>query len=304
MHPDRVGESQAYRELQVCNPDIFDRYFQFSLSERELKQAEITSLISATGNRDRLVEEFEALGQRGLFEEAIDALDHHLVQVRAEDAVPFVTALLDIGDRITPGSEASFLLGKGQQVIRIIRRFLMGLADPAERARILETALADTQSLSLPTLLVAWEEDDQHGSRSSPCLLADEDLPKLRRICLEKILKAAHEQLLHSKPGLASILGGWERWGSLEDLRIWAEKAAQTPAGALALLVAFSFESHSGKTGDVVSKVSRGIHLRTLEKYVGLNTLVETILKLSPAGLRQPQADALAAFLATRSELS
>lgn len=296
MDPERAEGSLSYRELRVCNPDIFDRYFQFALSERDLTQAEVARILAASGDRARLVAELEALDQRGIFEEAIDALDHHLGQVRMEDATPFVTALLDIGDRIPPGSEASFSFGRAQQIIGIVRRFLLGLKDAAERAQILKTALADTQSLSLPAWLVAGEEDDRGGSDARHCLLEEADLPELRRICLKRIIDAASENVLHVKPGLACILAGWGRWGSLVDLRNWAEKTAQSTKGALALLVAFSHESSFSKSGDVVPRVTRGMNMKGLERFVSLETLMETVRDLPLAGLGELESDAVVAF--------
>lgn len=63
------------RELRVCSEDMFDRYFHFVLPPGDLSQGIIGRLMAATGDREALRLELEALASRDLLEIAMDRLE-------------------------------------------------------------------------------------------------------------------------------------------------------------------------------------------------------------------------------------
>ena len=99
-----VGNSPhagAYRQewlndLRACHPDVFERYFKFSLSPQDLSEAEMSSLLAVVGNRARLVQKLRELSEKGLLGRAIVRSGAQKPTFDNDSLVPFSVALLDM----------------------------------------------------------------------------------------------------------------------------------------------------------------------------------------------------------------
>ena len=129
------------RELRVCSEDMFDRYFHFVLPPGDLSQEMIERLMAATGDREALRLELEALASRNLLELAMDRLEAYKQQIPLKDAVPFVTAMFDMGDQLSSERAGMFEISSAMHAERIIYWFLKEENDPAQRGAVLRDAL-------------------------------------------------------------------------------------------------------------------------------------------------------------------
>jgi predicted KAP-like P-loop ATPase len=93
-------DEQWFRNLRVCHPKLFDRYFHLTIPEGEISQADLDRILSLVSERDELVTEFRVLNQRGLLSVTLDRLEAYKEKINLQYAVPFVTALFDIGDEL------------------------------------------------------------------------------------------------------------------------------------------------------------------------------------------------------------
>ena len=132
------------RELRVCSEDMFDRYFHFVLPPGDLSQEMIERLMAATGDREALRLELEALASRNLLELAMDRLRAYKQQIPLKDAVPFVTAMFDMGDQLSSERAGMFEISSAMHAERIIYWFLKEENDPAQRGAVLRDALGKT----------------------------------------------------------------------------------------------------------------------------------------------------------------
>ena len=105
------NEAVYFRELRVCHPDVFDRYFLLTIPDGDLSQAEIDDLLASTGNREQLISQFALLKKRDLQEVALDRLEAYKGEVDAIHAVPFVSALFDFGDDLPEPKMGTLSLG-------------------------------------------------------------------------------------------------------------------------------------------------------------------------------------------------
>src|SRR5438445_2581355 len=186
------NQDQYYRELRVCHPDVFDRYFLLSIPEGDIYQAHLDSLLASTGNRDALVSRFNELREKGLLAVALDRLEAYKQKVSLADAVPFIAALFDIGDDLPEGQPGMFAIPTWMHASRIIRWYLKEEPDITKRRSYLAEAMKISQGLYLPVMKVAIETDSQkEGRTQSERLLDDTSVDDLKQILVEKIRKAA-----------------------------------------------------------------------------------------------------------------
>jgi predicted KAP-like P-loop ATPase len=209
------NEELLYRELRVCHPNVFDRYFLLSIPEGDVSQADLDALLASTGDRDQLVSQFNDLRTRGLLTVVLDRLEAYKKTVALVDAVPFIAALFDIGDGLPEEQLGMFAVEAWMHASRIIRWYLMTETDLTKRRSYLAEAMKISDGLYLPVMEIALEADvKKEGRIASERLLDDTSFDDLKRILVEKIQTAASSGKLSSHPQARSTyrsLGGMGR---------------------------------------------------------------------------------------------
>ncbi|MGB9337257.1 MAG: P-loop NTPase fold protein, partial [Candidatus Acidiferrales bacterium] len=66
--------SEWLRDLRPCHPDMFERYFRFSLSAEDLSESQLASVLSAMENRISFAGKLRELSERGLLGAVVAAL--------------------------------------------------------------------------------------------------------------------------------------------------------------------------------------------------------------------------------------
>jgi hypothetical protein len=227
-----------YRELRVCSEDVFDRYFHFALPQGDLPQATLEKLLAATGDREALRLELNSLASKGQLEVAMDRLEAYKQQISIANAIPFVTAMFDIGDLLPSERGGMFELSAATHAERIVYWYLKQEQDPAKRGDILRAAADQTDGLSLPLGLTCLIDPNQGDSSSTEeeFVLANA-LQELKDICIRKIKSSIDAGRVPRD--LANALYRWRSWAGPEDPTAFCAKLVQTAEGLLQFLKAF-----------------------------------------------------------------
>lgn len=138
-------EDTWYRELRVCSAEVFDRYFGFSIPQGDISQSTIERIISAAADRDELRTEFESLGSQNLLGIALNRLEAYKETIPLEHALPFITALFDIGESLPKERPGFFELSPQTHATRIIYWYLRREPDSERRKTILRDAIQGTE---------------------------------------------------------------------------------------------------------------------------------------------------------------
>ncbi len=289
-------EGEWYRDLRVCHPNVFDRYFHLTIPEGDISQAELDQLLSLVDDRQGLVAEFHALNQRGLLSVALDRLEAYKEKIDLRHAVPFITALFDIGDEL-PDESADFFLGPDMHASRIIHWYLKRENDSTERARLLKEAVKTTTGLYLP-VMETFHEDNKQERQNDPdsFTTTEEDLKMLQQICAEKIQQAAKSGVLKAHPKMAYILYRWREWASSEEPKRWVEGLVESEEGLLSFLTAFLHRSTSSQGEDYIPQVYWHVRLEELESFIAVDILEEKVKQFSLTNLGDKEKKALSAF--------
>jgi predicted KAP-like P-loop ATPase len=286
-----------YRDLRICHEDIFDKYFYLAIPIGDISQADIERLLATTGNRAGLVTAFRALKEQGLLGVAIDRLEAYKQTISLDDAVPFVTALFDIGDDLPEGSPGLTNLSPEMHLSRIVYWYLKQEKDAAKRATILKAAMQATTGLYAPIVRTSRETRYPEKKREEGAFLVSEDAAKeLQAICLQKIEAAASSGTLARHPELASILYRWRDWASVEKPRAWIQTLIQSDEGVLAFLTAFLQQSTSQTIGDHAVRTHWRIRLSSLEPFAEIEQLEHRVNSIKVRQLSEEQSEAINQF--------
>ncbi len=288
---------QWFRDLRVCHPDVFDRYFCLTVPEGDVSQAELDTIIGLAGDRDALAKEFRILRERNLLDVALDRLEVYKQQIDLKHAIPFLTALFDVGDELSDEPEGFLVFGAISHAWRIVYWFLIRETDPQKREGILRQSMDSTTGLYLPIDIISLE-NDKHTSNKDPntFLVRKEKLQGFIDLCAEKIRGAAQSGSLAEHKGLISILYRWRNWTSPEEPSAWVHKLVESETGAVRFLVAVLQKTTSQGMGDYVPKVHWMIRIENIENFVPSSLITEKIQHLDTGKLNEQEQRAVRAF--------
>ena len=290
-------EDGWFRDLRVCHPDVFDRYFHFAVPEGDISQAELDLILSLTGDRNRLVAEFKSLTQRNLLEVVLDRLEAYKDKINLENARAFVTAIFDIGDDLSIGRGGFFDVEPDMHATRIIHWYLKQEKDPTKRASILKETMQLTSGLHLPVMKTSLEVSKEDRKQDPDAFLVTEDaLEDLKGICLEKIRAAAESGKLKSHPKLLYILYRWREWASPEEPMKWVEQLVGSQEGLLYFLKGLVQKGSVSSGDDHVARVYQFMRLKSVEDFVAPKVVDEGIKQLSHAEITEDDREAIRAF--------
>ncbi len=294
-----------FRDLRVCHPDVFDRYFLLAIREDDLSQQELDRILELAGDRSSLASYLRDLHRRGLLLVALDRLEAYKQTVDIAHAKAFVTAFFDIGDLLPSERGGMFGMSSDMHAVRIVLWYLKQDPDPVHRAATLKECIQETSGVYLPVMETSLEarREEAGGRRSEEDYLVPEgELPKLQTLCVNKIHAAASDGSLAHHPHLAYILYRWREWESDKEPREWISVLIQTAEGLGAFLTAFAQQVTSYGIGDHVAQSQWAVRLSDLENFVVIDELTERIDACEPTALPTEAVQAFRRALKRREE--
>lgn len=285
------------RDLRLCHPEVFDRYFHFAIPEGDISQAEIDRVLSLVSDREGLASKFRVLAKRDLLSVTLDRLEAYKQSIDLQYAVPFVTGLFDIGDELPEERRGFFSISSEMHVSRIIYWYLKQETNRERRGEILKQAMKTTTGLYLPVMMTSLESNEEKRKSDPEAFVTDADLKELQQLCIVKIKHAVKTGDLAKHSKMLPILYRWREWDSPKKPREWVQDLVQSrECGALVFLTACLHRSTSQGIGDYVSREHWRINLKTVEDFVSVDTLEEKVARLSLENLNEKETKSVKAF--------
>lgn len=251
------------------------------------------------GDRDQLRAHLEDLADRYLLDVLIERLEGYKETLPVEKAVPFLTALFDVGERLSPESKGFFGLDTQMHAIRVAYWFLKQEPAKSKRAEILQEVVAQTTGLALPIRFISIEDprEDETTQSGGDQLLEEDALPALRSLSTDKIRSAAVDGRLLAHDELPMLLYRWVRWTDEAEPKKWAAQVTATPDGASRFVGAFARKSRSLSMGEYVYRENWELKTSELEDFVDMGKLVETLRGADLSGKPEPEQQGVAILL-------
>jgi predicted KAP-like P-loop ATPase len=281
------------RQLRACSEKYFDRYFLLALPTGDVSQAEVQGILTNAGDRAEVVRRMTNLRERGLLAAMLDRLEAYKEKIPLAHAVPFTTAIFDVGDGL-PGATGMFGMGADMHAARIVFWYLRRFPSMEEREAALLAAIEATVGIQIPTDVVSMER--REGAQKSEYLITEERLPEFHQACAAKIAAAAAEDRLAAHSDMASLLYRWREWGNEADVREWVAALATTTEGAIALVRAFTRDVRSQGMGDFVARVTKTASLKDIEVFIPIDVLASALAVVDRSAVSASDLEVLKAF--------
>jgi predicted KAP-like P-loop ATPase len=286
-----------FRQHRACHPDVFDKYFYMAIPEGDVSHEELEKIVSLAGDRVGLVNELRALGQRNLLEVAMDRLESYKDTIGLDHAIPFVTALFDLGDELPIGEFGISEIPSDMHAARIVYWYLKQEPRIPRREEILRECIEATTGIYLPAFVVALERDKAREGTDEQSRLADDaGVEHLQEICTLKIRLAATVGALAEHPRLGELLSFWQSWSSLDEVREWVRALTESSADVVSFLIAFMRQTRSHVIGEYAVRFRWHIDIETIGRLVDPELIESKLSDLALGTLEGKGKEAVKAF--------
>jgi predicted KAP-like P-loop ATPase len=288
-------EAGWQRQLRICSPEIFQRYFVLAIPSGDISVGEVRRLITESADFDAFRDHLVELDSRDQLFIAIDRLSIHEPEIPTVNIGNVVRAVFDVGDAVPERAPIT-----GLPAVWFIEgfasRLLKRIEDVDIRTAVLTEALRSTTGLYIPSFLVTAEsKPPEEGERTAP-LLPEHKWPPLHEIWRAKLRAAAEESALSRQRHLAELLFAWLELDDPADVRAWAAKLASTPSGATKIVNALTTRVRAQGLGDASARTLFETKLDTVEKFLPAEDLEAQISEVSLDELPEEERKSLVAF--------
>jgi len=305
------------RDLRVCSPEIFDRYFLLSVPPGDISSAEMQAILNLANDPEafskellRLSEEYRPDGATRLsifLERMWDYTERDIPEGNIE---PILRAIYKVGDQLYIETDKVGILadGNSMRLLRIIHRLLKRLNTQDERFNVLKKGYEYGHAISLIVEHLGYlgrEHGKYSEKESKDPLEAEEErtispdhLSRLEEIVLNKIRDSSRTGELRKAPDLGRILFLWSLLSSKDEVQDWVANLIKDDKGLCDFLVGFLWNGHSQGLDDRVGKLRWRILIQSMEKFLKVKASdllprCKKILEENPAWLDEKKRLAL-----------
>ena len=286
-----------FREMRVCHPTNFDKYFQFSIPSGELSNTDLQEMLSLTADSDRFSSYILSLKKRGILKNALSQFESFTDKIPLENASAYIKGILVIGDKIDHKSTGFTILSSNTHAVRLVVWFLRRFDDLEKRGGMLLECFKASSGISVVEHILQGDEN-RRDKLDPGQILQDGEFELLKAEFVKKLdemsVNSPNELLSHEH--LVSFLYRWKRWGDEDKIIEWLKLQIQTAEGCITLLKGFVGKSSSQGMGDYAVKITKYIKLEDIENFLDVAPIQEKIRNFEAAIIDSDAIEALEAF--------
>jgi predicted KAP-like P-loop ATPase len=285
------------RDMRVCHPSNFDKYFLFSIPSGELSHSELQEMLSLTGDSSSLASFIKVLYKRDILKNALGQFSAYIEKVPIENSRSFICSMLNICDEVG-NDDFSFSLNSTNYMTMYVEKTLKKIENIDKRGDLLFECFQEPESgLSIVESILLYEEDRRDNNEGN-ILFSDSTFDNLKLEFVEKLnlLSEGKEDILINHSQLGSFIHRWKRWGSGEKVSLWLIEQVKDPEHCLILLKCFVQRGSSQAWGDRVSRKTAQIRLDIIEEFFPVNLIEDSLKLLDIENLDLSEQEAIEAF--------
>jgi len=285
------------REMRVCHPSNFDKYFQFSIPSGELSNSDLREMLDLTSDSEKFSAFILSLKERGILKNALSQFESFTDEIPLDNAGAYIKGILDIGDEIDSETTGFTFFSSNTHAVRLVVWFLKRIDDLKERGELLLNCFKSSSGISIVENILQADEDRREKSDADQ-ILRDVEFELLKEEFVNKLddMSTNYPDALLTHEHLVSFLYRWKRWGDEAKVVDWLRVQTQSAEGCISLLKKFVSKSSSQAMGDYVSKINTYIKLENIENFLEIPPIQEKVSELDEQNLDYESQEALRAF--------
>lgn len=271
--------AKAERNLRICHPVHFGKYFEHSLDETATSAASIEALLKLVGQREQCAARLLEVCRSGEAEEVLKKIRLYFEDIPASAAESFIGALFDVGDELPKAKMDMLNRELTFEAARMCYWLLQKLPDSASRKAVLEKTLGTTKGNVVPVVVIGILLPPREKKESRPQLIDEADLAPLQQHVLARIKSLAASGALWQRRHFQLYLYRWRDWAGQEEVNAWLQDALNSPQRKLEFLTFMLSES-------IVNghKLEYFLNAKALEEFLNIEILAQDIAALPVNG--------------------
>ncbi|WP_394661063.1 P-loop NTPase fold protein [uncultured Acinetobacter sp.] len=216
--------SNWFSEGRICHNKKFDNYFQLSLSQNEITKSDLVDFISLTVDESLLKRKMLELDSNGKLKEFLSQFDSYENQVTEDAAIPYISALMDVGDYVSDDGTSFFdILGTQALIYRLVYNFLLRIDGKEKRGDILLECFNKLNVFFIIAKLLLSEQEKRNENKET--LLCDSQYILIKQMFVSKLkaLAFSNKEILLENNSLLKLLYRWKEWGEVKDITAWID---------------------------------------------------------------------------------
>ena len=296
------------RTKRICTQEFFNQFFLLRVTEGDVSQAQIQTILSQSDNREHVARNLTELLQNNRIKRFLERLQFFPGNIPTENLQTFLLGLFDLGDSLPAEADVPLDLSPYQQCA-FTTESLLAKVDRESRANTLYQLASSAKGLSALVYLVSLIErmigDPRDLDSERTEFISVDSLDDLRQVVLARIRDEAETSQLSSRPALAMILSRWKDWTGEEEPKRYAARLLQNDEGLLDLLT--GFVTHTQSWGGQSGAITRTpmIHRTAIDLFINGESVrerVQAIRERRWESLTDERREAVEAFLDAMSE--
>lgn len=285
------------KEMRICYPSNFDKYFQFAIPSDELSNSELQEMLSLTADSDRFSSFILSLKERDILVNALSQFEAFIDEIPLGNGSSYVKGILDVGDHIDAQSMGFMTFSATKHAEMLISGFLQRIDSQEERGKLLLECFRISEGLSVIEHMLQSEENYRERFDTG-CTLRDDDFEALKVEFVKRLdeMSINSPNDLLSNEHLVSFLYRWKRWGNESIVTDWLKSQIQTVEGCITLLKNFVSKSSSHSLDSHIVKTATYIKLENIEDFLEISPIREKVKDLNADNLDPESREALEAF--------
>ncbi|MFP3352663.1 P-loop NTPase fold protein [Pseudoalteromonas sp. SIMBA_153] len=266
------------RDMRICHPSNFDKYFQFKIPKGELSNSDLKEMLSLTADSTKFSEFIISLMERDILKNALSQFESFTDDIPMENGYAYIKALLDIGDKIDHEAVGFTMFSSNTHAMRLVVWFLRRIEDSKKRGELLLKCFQDSQGISIVEYILQADESRREKAKTDTVLL-DYEFEQIKAEFVSKLDSMAENTpaKLISHEHLVSFLYRWKRWGDEAKVIDWLKSQTESAEGCVNLLKGFVSKSSSQTMGSYVTKITSSIKLENIENFLPVEPISDII---------------------------
>lgn len=285
--PFHHSEALARKNFRICNADMFDAYFRFSISSTTLSKEEFNAIFSFIKDEQGFALALLRLNRDGRITNFLDLLDGEVIySVKFDYINHIINALMDSADMFPEEENSTLIFNTPMRIHRIIHQLLRRFDTAEKRFQIFSEAIKKSVN-SLYSIIhelnLQSEEHDLAEDEILPEELRDftpDQLYSLKQLAVEKIIDWANTQRLITHPQLIAILTAWEAWGNEEQCKAYVTEVTKDDKGLIAFLCAVFAKPIDQAIKKLAKSPAWHKHLEEIENFISIKSIELHVKKL------------------------
>jgi predicted KAP-like P-loop ATPase len=285
------------RDMRICHPSNFDKYFQFKIPKGELSNSDLKEMLSLTADSIKFSEFIILLMERNILKNALSQFESFTDDIPMENGYTYIKALLDIGDTIDHEAVGFTMFSSNTHAMRLVVWFLRRIEDSKKRGELLLKCFQDSQGISIVEYILHTDESRREKAETDVILL-DHEFEQIKAEFVSKLDLMAENtpEKLITHEHLISFLYRWKRWGNEVKVIDWLKSQTESAEGCVHLLKGFVSKSSSQTMGTYVTKITSSIKLESIENFLPVEPISDLIKGATKTDYDKKGQEAIEAF--------